>query len=123
MYKRGAEEGIVKKYLRLFLFQAAICGAVSLTGMLLRPVWWAHAVLIWALLPVVGAWTAFRAVRKGVNPYVSWILPPVAETFAGLIASMGYAPDAGGVFLTALIALVGGAAGDVVNRRTRRRGK
>lgn len=123
MSGREAEEANVKKYLWPLAAQFLACGAVSLAGMLLKPVRWAHAAFLWALIPLTGLWTAYRAVRRGVNPYAGWLLPPAAETFAGLLASMGYAPGAGGVLLTALAAVVGGAAGDVVNRQTRRRGK
>ena len=123
MSGREAEEAIVKKHVWTLAIQLMACAAVSLAGMVLKPVRWAHAAFLWALVPLAGLWTAYRAVRRGVNPYASWILPPVAETLAGLLASMGYVPNAGGVLLTALFSLIGGAAGDVVNRQTRRRGK
>lgn len=113
----------MKKYACIFALQAAVCAAVSLCAMLLRPVRWAYIALIWAVVPLVGMVSAFKVARRGVNPYLSWILPPIAETFAGLLASMGYAPSAGGVLLTALTSLIGGAAADVLNRQSRKRGK
>ena len=96
--------------------QAAAVFVLALSGKLLSPVRWLSALLLWIAVPAAGAITACQAVKKGVNPYLAWIFPPVSATFAGLIASMGYTPSAGAMLLCALVSLIGAAAGDVLTR-------
>ena len=74
-------------------------------------------------MPLAGAYTAYRVVRAGVNPYLGWILPPLAATAAGFLASLGYAPAAGPVLLTAFFSLAGAAAGDVIQKQRNGRGR
>ena len=111
-----------KIFLRVypFVLQAMGCLLLAIVCGIFIPIRPIHLVFKWGILPLVGAYTAFKITRKGNNPYISWILPPVMASFGGLIASMGYTPDAAGVFVCAFISIVGAAAGDVVNRELNR---
>lgn len=100
----------------LLCAQGASMFLLALLGHLLSPVRWVSAVLLWIAVPISGAVTACFVTVKGVSPYLAWILPPVMATFAGLIASMGYAPSAGAMLLCAFVSLIGAAAGDVLTR-------
>ena len=70
-----------------------------------------YAALLWALVPLAGAYTAYRAVRRGLLNYAAWIAPPVC-LYAAHYAIWGFAPSAGAALLTAFCALVGAAAGE-----------
>ena len=80
--------------------QGAIVFFLALGAELVRPVRWLHLAATYGLLPL-------------------------AATAAGFLASLGYAPAAGPVLLTAFFSLAGAAAGDVVQkqRNGRERGK
>lgn len=114
-----------KRMLLRFAAQGAIVFLLAFGVELARPLRGLHTVAAYGLLPLAGAYTACRIVRGGVNPYLSWILPPLAATAAGFLVSLGYAPAAGPVLLTALFSLVGAALGDVLQKQGngRRRGK
>lgn len=105
--------------------QGAMIFIFALGVELARPLRGLYVTAAYALLPLAGAYTAYRVASGGVNPYLGWILPPLAATAAGFLASMGYAPEAGPVLLTAFFSLVGAATGDVLQKRRngRRRGK
>lgn len=103
--------------------QGAIVFFLALGAELVRPARWLHLAATYGLLPLAGAYTAYRIVRAGVNPYVGWILPPLAATAAGFLASLGYAPAAGPVLLTAFFSLAGAAAGDVIQKQRNGRGR
>ena len=76
-------------------------------------------VLIWALLPILGAVTACRCVLRGLNNYAAWIAPPVCVVLASLIL-WGYVPHAGPAFLCAFVSLVGAAAGEVLSNENKK---
>lgn len=103
--------------------QATIVFLLALGVELARPVRWLYMAAAYGLLPLGGAYTACRVVCGGVNPYVSWILPPLAATAAGFLISLGYAPAAGPVLLTALFSLVGAALGDVIQKKRNKGGR
>lgn len=103
--------------------QGAIVFFWTLGVELARPVRWLYRAAAYGLLPLAGAYTAYRVVRGGVNPYLGWILPPLAATAAGFLVSLGYAPAAGPVLLTALFSLAGAAAGDVIQKQANGRGR
>lgn len=103
--------------------QGAIVFFLALGAELVRPVRWLHLAATYGLLSLAGAYTAYRVVRAGVNPYVGWILPPLAATAAGFLASLGYAPAAGPVLLTAFFSLAGAAVGDVIQKQRNGRGR
>ena len=77
-----------------------------------------HAVMLWGVIPVLGLFTACRAVLRGLNNYLAWIAP-AACLFAANYLLWGYSPPAGPALLTALTALVGAAAGQVLLQRRR----
>ena len=103
----------VKKYIRILLLQTGTMLPAALALALTQPIRWLFLTGKWVLMPLLAGFSAFRTVLRGINPYLAWIIPPLMATIAGMIASMGYTPDAGGVFFCALIALTGAAAGDV----------
>ena len=79
-----------------------------------------HNICLWAVIPILGAYTAARCVLAGVNNYAAWIAPPVCCVIAALIL-WGYVPGAGPVLLCAFISLVGAATGEVMSRQNNRR--
>ena len=103
--------------------QGAMIFLLALGAELVRPVRWLYLAAAYGLLPLAGAYTAYRVVRAGVNPYLGWILPPPAATAAGFLASLGYASAAGPVLLTAFFSLVGAAAGEVIQKQRNGRGR
>ena len=78
-----------------------------------------YGIALWALVPPLGAWTAFRAVRRGLLNYLAWIAPP-ACLYAAHYALWRFSPSAGAALLTAFLSLVGAAAGDVLNQRRKK---
>lgn len=80
---------------------------------------WVFGTVMWGVLPLLGALTAYLATRRGLNNYVSWLAPPAAQ-WAGVMLLTGFPPEMGPVFTCALVALVGAAAGYEVNRRQER---
>jgi hypothetical protein len=80
-----------------------------------------HGLLIWALIPIVGAVTACKCVLHGLNNYAAWIAPPVCGVAASLIL-WGYVPHAGPILVCAFISLVGAAAGEVLTKENKKRG-
>ena len=76
----------------------------------------AAAAALWLFMPCAGAFTAFRAVRRGLLNYAAWIAPP-ACLYTAFILFWGYAPPAGPALLCALLSLIGAAAGEVYNQQ------
>lgn len=110
---------IVKGALALFAQAAATLTADCLLTAL---IWLAgpwYAIGAWGGMPLVGLLSAYWAARHGVNNYLAWLAPPLGVFFAHLIVT-GYAPDQPGpTMLAALLAIVGAAAGYVVNHTKR----
>jgi len=77
-------------------------------------------VFTWALIPLLGAFTAYKSVLRGLNNYAAWIAPPVCMVAASLIL-WGYVPHAGPALLCAFISLVGAAAGEVKSQENDKR--
>ena len=75
-----------------------------------------HGALTWVLMPLAGAVTAYRAVRRGLLNYAAWIAPPACLYLANRLV-WGYAPSAGAALLCAFVSLVGAAAGEVAKRQ------
>lgn len=78
-----------------------------------------YGVCIWSVLPLISAVGAYLITVKGVNNYLAWIAPPAA----GIVAyyfTFFYMPDsAGQIFVCAIAAIVGAAAGDVKKKNKR----
>ena len=72
-------------------------------------------ILLWGAVPLAALFTAFQAVRRGLNNYVAWLAPPVC-LFAAHYFIWRYSPSAGAAMLAAFTAIVGAAAGDVYVR-------
>ena len=119
MKKRGGEFGL-GRYVLLFLIQLISVFILSLFSFLIRPLNLVYPISIYALVPLFSSFSAYKLTRKGINPYLSFLLPPVAETLAGFTAAMGIGPEPLPVFITAFISLVGAAAGDVRNKMTKK---
>lgn len=78
---------------------------------------WIYGAGMWCLTGLAGAVSAFLAVRKGLCSYAAWIMPPLAQCGVHM-AMVGYPPQSAGMALvTALLSLVGAAAGQVLNER------
>ena len=71
--------------------------------------------LQWILVPLCAAGTAYFLVRRRLNRYLGWIVPPVV--YAGLPWLVtGYPPRAGVMLACCLTGVVGAAAGEVKNQ-------
>jgi hypothetical protein len=91
----------------------ATCSALTLLIWIGGP--W-YAVAAWFGMPLFGLFLAHIAVRLGVNNYLAWMAPPLGVFFAHYIVT-GYTPDrVGPTLLTALLSVVGAAAGLVVKQ-------
>lgn len=71
-----------------------------------------YNVMLWAIMPLAGAFAAYRAVLRGLLNYAAWIAPPVCMFVAHTLI-WGYVPPAGAMLLCAFIGLIGAAAGEV----------
>ena len=92
-------------------------GALSALSLGVHPALYGAA--LWLLMPLLGAYTALRAVRRGLLNYAAWIAPPVCECAAHVLI-WGYLPPAGAMLLCAFVSLIGAAAGEVLNRQNKR---
>ncbi|MBR2699881.1 MAG: hypothetical protein IKE76_14940 [Clostridia bacterium] len=92
-------------------------GALSALSLGVHPALYGAA--LWLLMPLLGAYTALRAVRRGLLNYAAWIAPPVCECAAHVLI-WGYLPPAGAMLLCAFVSLIGAAAGEVLNRQKKR---
>lgn len=81
-----------------------------------------YGAISWGALPLVGAFSAYRATRRGLNPYLAWLAPPICAVAAHCLIWV-YPPSPGPVLLCALISLIGAAAGEVRNRETNDKSK
>lgn len=75
-----------------------------------------HALAMWGFVPLAGLASSCVAVCRGLNNYAAWIAPPACLYAANLIV-WGYAPSAGPALVTALLSLIGAAAGQVIVER------
>lgn len=89
---------------------------VSLIVLLLRPIPVIYEILIYGFVPCICMYSAGKLVLKGINPYLTWILPPIGETAAGFLITMGFGPQPLPIMITAFLSLVGAAAGDVMKK-------
>lgn len=74
-------------------------------------------IMQWGALPAFAGYSAYRAVRRGLNPYLAFLLPApiMVAAYWGIT---GMPPQyTMAVFLCALISLLGAATGYEVNRR------
>ncbi|MEG1605406.1 MAG: hypothetical protein RR452_05360, partial [Clostridia bacterium] len=63
------------------------------------------------------------ATRAGLSNYVSWALPPVCHALCHYLV-LGYPPESAGMpLVTAGLALVAAATGEVCNERAARKSK
>ena len=111
----------MKKRLFLLIMQLISVFIVSLFSYFIRPAGFIFRIFIYALLPIFSFFTAMKITIKGINPYLSWILPPVAQTLAGFLITLGIGPDPLPVFITAFLSLVGAATGDVIIKTNSKR--
>lgn len=106
----------MKQLIKQFVIMLVLCVLMCLS----RPVSILYGILVWGIVPLCGAVTAFCCVKKGINPYISWFLPPIAELIAFALITMGYAPQGGMTLLTAFLSLTGAAAGDTYLKQIRK---
>lgn len=106
-----------------WIIQAVECALMSVIAVfsaIFAPEGWSLMLLRamqWGVLPAFFGYSAYRAVRRGLNPYLAFLLPaPIMVAVYWGITGMPpqYAPA---VFLGVLIALIGAATGYEMNRR------
>ena len=112
-YKRPCRPGWIVAWIVQFI-EMLIMGALSSLALGLHPI--AYGAALWVLMPLAGAFTACRAVQRGLLNYAAWIAPPVC-LFAAHTAIWGYVPPAGAMLVCAFISLIGAAAGEVIIRQ------
>ena len=107
------------KWVLAWIVQAVIATAVSLAASLMEagPHWLSMAML-WLAVPLAGGWTAMTAVKKGLSNYLAWLAPPAALYIVHL-AVWGYAPPVLPTLFCALASMVGAAAGEVGQKRSK----
>ena len=110
-------EGYAVRMLKGLLIWLLQAGLTLLAFVLLTLLIWLtgpwYELAAWAAMPLLGAASAYWATRRGVNNYIAWLAPPLGVFFAHYIVT-GYTPtSAGPTLLTALLAIVGAAAGYV----------
>ena len=64
----------LKAWIVQFAVMIAACLAAEFTYYISAVL---RSVLLWALIPILGAVTAYRCVLKGLNNYAAWIAPPL----------------------------------------------
>ena len=108
-----------KRWIVAWLVQIAVMLAAAALGAFAAA---AHpavrALALWGLIPGLGGYTAFWAVRRGLLNYAAWLAPPLC-LYAAHFAVWGYAPSAGAALWCAFCALVGAAAGEVFAQQKR----
>lgn len=96
------------------LTAAGVLLALSLSAPLSGMV---YDAVMWGILPLYGALSAYFITRRGVNNYIAWILPAAAQVLA-CWAVIGYPPSSAGMpLVNAAVSLVASAAGQTVNER------
>ena len=81
-----------------------------------------YGLLLWGVVPLAGLVSSCRAVGRGLNNYLAWLAPAPCLCAAHWLV-WGFPPSAGAALLTALLALVGAAAGEVLRQRKAPRGR
>lgn len=81
-----------------------------------------YGILIWAIVPLMGAVSAYRATRRGLNNYLAWLAPPICTVAVHALVWV-YLPEPGPALLCALVSLIGAAAGEVANREAKSNAK
>lgn len=82
-----------------------------------------YEALMWGVVPLSGAATAFFLVRLGVSAFAAFWLPPVTATAVHWLIA-GVPPLSFGMTLTAaLVSIVGAAAGEEWTKRAGKRAR
>lgn len=102
------------------------CAALLAAAALLSLSEWLSDVVsglcLWAVYPLLGALVAYRVTLHGVNNYLAWIPSPVMITLGHWLV-WGYLPHAGQMLLSALVGIVGAAAGETKKQFDGRKGR
>ena len=112
----------MKKCLLMLLGQFVMVFLLSFIAYMIRPVRGIYSILIYALIPLFSAFSAGFLVTNGINPYASWILPPIAMTAASFLSSFGMGQSPLPMMIASFVSLIGAAAGDVTVK-TRKKGR
>ena len=110
----------MKRRLLLLLTQFASVFLLSLIGYLLRPIPLIHTIFIYALIPLLSAFGACVLVTKGINPYLTWFLPPLGMTAAAYLSTLGISQSALPMMITSFVSLIGAATGDTILKTGKR---
>lgn len=114
------EDGVKKwKWPIAWLVQIAemlAIGALAALTDIVHPV--LYGVMVWAVMPVLGLFSACRTTRRGLLNYAAWIAPPVCMWLSYRLI-WGYSLTPGPVIVCAFLSLVGAAAGEVLNRQNK----
>ena len=111
----------MKRTVLLLSLQLILLLLICMTAFMLRPIPWLYKVMIYGAVPLAGGLSAYLLVKRGVNPYLSVLLPPLCYAAAGFFISMGYTPDGAAMILCAFTCIVGAAAADTM-MKTKRKG-
>ena len=111
----------MERKLKALILELILCVLAGTAVFLLKPVKTLHALLVWAVFPVFAIFISFKTVKKGVNPYLAWLPPPIGLTLGALAGTLCYLPNGGSMLLCAFASLFGAAAGDVYLNRGKKR--
>lgn len=104
------------KPVAVFALQLAACFTLGVGTAALKPIPWAYRTAAWGIYPALGLLSAYMATRRGLNNYLAWLAPFMAETLAYMLIWLGYPPSPGSILFCAFCGIVGAAAGVTVNR-------
>ncbi len=112
----------MKRYLLLLLAQFLSVFLFSFIAYLIRPLSAIHLLLIYGLIPLFSLVASGWIVLGGINPYLSWIMPPVALALSGFLSTLGIGQSPLPMMITAFVSLIGAASGDTIYK-LRKKGK
>lgn len=100
------------------LFGMLAVGCLTALSDILHPA--VYVAMAWVVMPVLGLLSACQATRRGLLNYAAWIAPPACMWVTHYLI-WSYSPSPGPMMLCAFLALVGAAAGEVLNQQKKKR--
>ena len=103
----------MKKYISMLAIQFLFVLMISFFSYFSKPLTAVFGILIYVIVPILSSVSSYMLVTKGIDPYLAWLLPPVAMTISSFLSTMGIGQSPLPIMITALVSLIGSAAGDV----------
>lgn len=103
----------MKKYISMLVIQFLFVLMISFFSYFSKPLTAVFGILIYVIVPILSSVSSYMLVTKGFNPYLAWLLPPVAMTISSFLSTMGIGQSPLPIMITAFVSLIGSAAGDV----------